>query len=57
MATTSTGHGNEVALAAVGPHADREQAMGAGTILQNGRTRTVAKQNAGIAVLPVDDGR
>src|SRR5439155_10391100 len=39
-----------------GAHAGGEQAVGVGTMLQNGRARAVAEEHAGVAVLPVDDG-
>ena len=53
----AAGHVKQIRLAAVRAHDGGQQAVGIGAVLQNGRARAIAEQHAGVAVLPVNDGR
>ena len=53
----AAGHGQQVRLVAVGAHDSGKQAVGVFAVLKDCRAGPVAKENTGVAVFPVDDGR
>src|SRR5262245_8504786 len=56
-AAAAAGHEEEIGFLAVSTHDSSEQAVGVGPVLQNSRAGPVAEKHAGIAVLPIYNGR